>query len=444
MSGHYPDPNSRSAALAERARAVFPSGSTRSLTYFAPYPIYVREGQGCRVTDVDDVERIDFINNYTVQFFGHSHPAIVEAVVAQAARGMSFTLATESEIELAELICGRAKSFEHVRFTNTGSEAVMHAIKGARAFTGRSKIAKCEGVYHGGYDYAEVSLDPDPQNWGTDTPRAVAHGQGTPDGVLKDTVVIPFNDVAATRAILDRHAEDLAAVLVDPVPSRCGGAPMSQAYIDMLHDFRRESGALLIADEVVCFRLHAGGAQTLYGFEPDMTTLGKIIGGGLAIGAVVGTAEAMAIYDSTAGKAACPQSGTFTANPMSMAAGIASMRLFDQAAVDRLNALGDLARERVREAFRVAEIDGQVTGEGSLLLLHMSDEPLDDYRAVYRASTEGRAQQLSALFRNLLNHGIVTSPFGMVCLSTPMTEAEIDQLADAVLSSLRALTREAA
>ena len=204
---------------------------------------------------------------------------------------MSLTLATESEIELAEAICGRAPSFQHTRFTNAGTEAVMHAIKGARAYTGRPKIAKCEGVYHGAYDYAEASLDPDPQNWGTDRPRPVGYAKGTPAGLLQDAVIIPFNDVAGSREILDRHAGDLAAVLVDLVPARCGGTPMSLAYIDMLHEFRRESGALIIDDEVITFRLHEGGAQTLYGLEPDLTTLGKVIGGGLPIGAVAGTAE---------------------------------------------------------------------------------------------------------------------------------------------------------
>ena len=440
----YPDPHSRSAALGARARAVFPGGGTRGLTQLAPYPIYAHEAHGCRVTDVDGVERIDFINNYTVQLFGHSHPAIVEAVVTQAERFMSLTLATESEIELAERICGRAPALQQIRFTNTGTEAVMHAIKGARAYTGRPKIAKCEGVYHGAYDYAEASLDPDPQHWGTERPQPVGYAHGTPAGLLADVVVIPFNDVAGSRAILDRHAGELAAVLVDPVPARCGGLPMSPAYIDMLHAFRRSSGALIIDDEVICFRLHEGGAQTLYGLKPDFTTLGKVIGGGLPIGAVAGTADAMAVYDSSTGKAACPQSGTFTANPLSMAAGIAAMRMFTGEAIARLNTLGETARGRLREAFRIAGCEGQVMGEGSLILFHMSDEPLNDYRAVYRAGTEGRARRLDALFRALLDHGVVTSTSGMACLSTPMEEAEIDHFAEAVLASLRTVAREAA
>ena len=169
-----------------------------------------------------------------------------------------------------------------------------------------------------------------------------------------------------------------------------------------------------------------------------------MIGGGLPIGAVAGTEEAMAVYDSSAGKAACPQSGTFTANPLSMAAGVAAMELFTAEAVERLNALGESARTKLAEAFRIAGCEGQVTGEGSLILFHMSDEPLTDYRAVYRAGTEGRARRLDALFRALLNRGVVTSVSGMACLSTPMEEAEIDHLADAVLASLRGLAQEAA
>ncbi len=444
MASDYPDPGSRSAALYERARAVFPGGSTRSLTYFSPYPIYVQSGEGCRVTDVDGVERIDLVNNFTVQYFGHSHPAIVAALSEAVAHGTSYTLPTESEIELAELICGRAPSFERIRFCNTGSEAVMHAIKGARAYTGRPKIAKCEGVYHGAYDFAEVSLDPDPQNWGEAGPRPVGHTKGVPQGVLDNVVVIPFDDPARARAILDRHAHELAAVLIDPAPSRCGGMPVSPAYVEMLHEFRDASGALLIVDEVVSFRLHSAGAQTLYGLSPDLTTLGKVIGGGMAIGAVVGRAEAMEVYNSTAGKAACSQSGTFTANPVSMAAGIAAMRMFDQPTVERLNALGDRARAQLDEAFRVAGVEGRVTGEGSLLFFQMSEDPLGNYRAVFRANTATRAERMAGLFRALLNRGVVMTPSGFACLSTPMEEAEIDHLSEATLDSLRAMMRQAA
>ncbi len=438
----YPDPTSRSAELSRRAKNVYPGGTTRGQTYYAPYPIYAAHAEGCRVTDVDGVARIDFVNNYTVQLFGHSHPDIVAAVQAQAARGMCFTMPSELDIELAEMVLARAASFDQLRFTNTGTEAVMHAIKGARAYTGKPKIAKCEGVYHGAYDVAEVSLDSDPQVWGQQKPQAVGHTHGAPEGVTRDVVVLPFNDVAASKQILEENADALAGVLLDAVPSRCGGIPVTADYIKMLKSFTRANDAVLILDEVVTWRLDYGGAQTRYGIEPDMTTMGKVIGGGMPIGVVAGREDVMRVYDSSAGKALCSHSGTFAGNPVSMAAGIAAMKLLTVEATERLNQLGERARESLREAFRLADVDGQVTGEGSLILMHFSSEPLGDYRATWRAHTERRAEMLVDLFRRLLNCGILFSTWGLGCLSTPMGQAEIDHLADAVLASLREMKEE--
>jgi len=442
MSMSYPDPTSRSAELSRRAKNVYPGGTTRGQTYYAPYPVYVAHAEGCRVTDVDGVSRIDFLNNYTVQLFGHSHPDIVAAVQDQAARGMCFTMPSELDIELAEMILARAASFDHLRFTTTGTEAVMHAVKGARAYTGKTKIAKCEGVYHGAYDYAEVSLDSDPQMWGQENPRAVGHTHGVPEGVTRDVVVLPFNDVAASKRILEDHADDLAAILLDAVPSRCGGIPISAEYAEMLKSFTRAQNAVLILDEVITWRLDYGGAQTLYGIAPDMTTMGKVVGGGMPIGVVAGREEVMRVFDSSAGKALCSHSGTFAGNPVSMAAGIAAMKLLTPEAIERLNNLGERARESLREAFRLADVDGQVTGEGSLVLMHFSTEPLGDYRATWRAHTERRAEMLVDLFRRLLNRGILFSTWGLGCLSTPMGEAEVDHLAEAVLDSLKEIKQE--
>ncbi len=433
----YPDPTSRSAELSRRAESVYPGGTTRGQTYYAPYPIYAASAEGCRVTDVEGVERIDFVNNYTVQFFGHSHPDIVAAVQDQAARAMCFTMPTELDIDLAEMVLARAASFDKLRYTNTGTEAVMHAVKGARAYTGKPKIAKCEGAYHGAYDYAEVSLDSDPQSWGQEAPLSVGHTQGVPDGVTSDVVVIPFNDVAESERILEAHVDELAGVLFDAVPSRCGGIPASPNYINMLKSFTRAYDRVFILDEVVTWRLDHGGAQTRYGIEPDMTTLGKVIGGGMPIGVVAGRDEVMSVYDSSAGKAACSHSGTFSGNPVTMAAGIAAMKLLTPEAIERLNQLGERARAGLREAFRQADIDGQVTGEGSMILMHFSSEPLGDYRATYRAHTEKRAEMLDDLFRCLLNRGVLFSTWGLGCLSTPMGEAEVDHLAEAVLDSLK-------
>jgi glutamate-1-semialdehyde 2,1-aminomutase len=248
--------------------------------------------------------------------------------------------------------------------------------------------------------------------------------------------MVPFNDVETTRRILEKHKGELAAFVLDAAPSRCGGRPVKPAYAALLRDYTRKEGALLILDEVVTFRLDVGGAQTLYGIEPDITTLGKIIGGGLPVGALAGRAPAMTAFDQSKGKAAVPQSGTFTANPLTMAAGIASMKLVTKDTLDRLNALGSKARATLREAFRTAGVSAQVLGEGSLIVITFAKTPPENYRDVYLANAAGGAQAMEELWRRLLNHGVLWSTTGLGCLSTPMGEAEIEQLGAAVLASL--------
>ena len=197
----YPDASSRSARLFERAQRVLPGGNTRHTVAFDPYPIYAARGSGCKIVDVDGVERIDFVNNYSSLIHGHTHPRVVEAVRRQAGELMAAGLPTESEIALAELLVERLPSIDQLRFCNSGTEAVMFAVRAARAFTGKPKIAKVEGAYHGAYDYVQASLDPTPANWGDRDPVAVGHGEGTPERLLGDVVVIPFNDLDLDHAI---------------------------------------------------------------------------------------------------------------------------------------------------------------------------------------------------------------------------------------------------
>lgn len=438
MAKDYPGDLTRSAALFERAKNVYAGGTTRGQVVFRPHLIYARSGKGCLVRDVDDVERVDFINNYTDQVHGHSHPRIIDAIRRQIGLQISCWLPTESELELAERICARAHSFEKIRFCNSGTEAVMHAIKAARAYTGRPKIAKCEGAYHGTYDYVDVSLDSDPQNWGPEeAPRSVPRAYGAPQAVLNDIAVIPFNDAQRAEGILETHKDDLACIIVDLAPSRFGGPPVSPEYLEVLRNFTHRTGALLIVDEIITFRLHSGGAQTIFGCDPDLTTLSKVVGGGFPVGAIAGKADVMGVFAESNSKSLVSQSGTFTANPVAMVAGAASLDLLPQEEIERLNALGDRARGTINEAFQIAEVDGSVTGEGSLLFIHPSSEPLTDYRSHWLAHAEGRANQLEALFRRLLNHGVVISPIGWACLSTPMNDSHVDHLGDAILACLK-------
>lgn len=409
-----------------------PGGNTRNQAFVPPHHLYADDGDGCRLWDVDGNERVDFVNNLTVSILGHSNPVVISAVQQQVGKLVSSALATEAEIELAEVICERCSNFEQIRFMNTGSEAVMQMIKAARAYTGRSKIVKCEGLYHGSYDYAEVSLDSNPQNWGQSEYRSVGFAQGVPQGVLDDVIVIPFNDAMRTRKILERHEDDVAAVLIDLAPSRCAGILANDDFLNVLNDYRQSSGALIACDEVISFRLHYGGAQTMLDFKPDLTSLGKVIGGGLPIGAVAGRADVMDVFNSTNGKALVPQSGTFTANPLSMVAGATTLKIFNHAEVDRINSLGELTRRRLQDALSNFNVPGQVTGEGSLFFLTFSDEPLSDYRSVYRQPN----QIMEKLFYELLNRGVFMTNWGLGCLSTPMEEKEIDFLVTTVSESL--------
>ena len=241
----YPDPKSQSQQLYNRALSSLPGGNTRTTVFMKPYPIYAARGEGCRVFDLDGNEYIDCINNFTALIHGHAHPALVAAATKQLALGSAFGLPTESEVDLAELLAARLPSVEQVRFTNSGTEAVMMALKAARAFTGRPKIAKCEGAYHGSYDYAEVSLDPVPEAWGRNAPVSVAYAKGTPDNVLADVITIPFNDAEAAVSLIREHGAELACVLVDPMPNRAGLAPADKAYLEALRAVTSEVGALL-------------------------------------------------------------------------------------------------------------------------------------------------------------------------------------------------------
>src|SRR5436190_2339627 len=430
----YPDPKSVSRAMYDRALASLPGGNTRTTVFMKPYPIYAARGEGCRVWDVDGHEYIDCINNFTSLIRGHAHPALVEAAKRQLVLGTAFGLPTESEIDLAELLASRLPAVEQVRFANSGTEAVMMALKTARAYTGRPKIVKCEGAYHGSYDYAEVSLDPTPAAWGRNAPVSVAYAKGTPGNVLADVLTIPFNDTEAAVSLIREHGRDLACVLVDPMPNRAGLAPADQAYLQALRKVTREVGALLIFDEVITFRVGYRGAQGLWNIEPDLTTLAKIIGGGFPVGAVCGRKEFMTVFDPRPGKPALPHGGPFSANPVTMRAGIAAMELLDEAAFARLDAMGEAVRSGIDAAFRRHNVPGRTVGLGSLLKIHFADRPVRDYRSAY--PTEEEAKRQVVFSRALLNRGVLAAGYGLMALSTPMTDADIDAIIDVASGAL--------
>ena len=434
-------PVSRSAELYERALKCMPGGVSRNAVLRRPHPFYAARGEGCRVWDIEGVERLDFANNMASLIHGHAHPAIVEAVSEQVRRGTAFTFATEQEVDYAEYMCARSLSFDKIRFVNSGTEAVMGCLKAARAFTGRPKIAKAEGAYHGLYDYAEVSQTAKPENWGEiDSPRSVPVTYGTPRSALDDVVIIPFNDCERARSILDRHAGNLACVLIDPLPHRVGVIPADAAFVQTLRDWCDRDGALLVFDEVITFRSSHGGAQDWFDVKPDLTSLGKMIGGGFPVGALAGRADVMDVLNPLAEKVLFPHSGTFSANPVTMVAGHAAMRHFEAPEVLRVNALAEQARRQIAEAAAVAGVEACVTGAGSMFRVHLKAEPPRDYRSGFVGPAE--AAKVTTLLNHMFANGIMMINTCSATISTPMGQPEIDRLAEAMLGGFRLLAKE--
>jgi len=431
MSVNSKSESSRSAELYRRALKILPGGVSRNTVLRSPHPAYASHATGCRVTDIEGVERIDFANNMASLIHGHADPEIVAAVIEQVKRGSAFTMASEIEIEYAEHLCSRSKSLEYLRFVNSGTEAVMGMIKASRAFTGRPKIAKVEGAYHGQYDFAEVSQTSNPTNWGhPDEPQSVQVAHGTPATVLQSVVVIPFNNTERAIAILDKNKDQIACVIIDPMPHRVGMISADPSYMHALREWTENNGALLVFDEVITFRTEYGGAQERYRVRPDLTALGKIIGGGFPVGAIAGNTEVMEVMNPLSPETRFPHSGTFSANPVTMAAGLTAMRKFDKQAVARLNHLALRAVEGIRAAFKATGVPGCVTGSGSIFRVHFKAKPPTNRREAYRTTHEDRC--LAVMLDHLFDAGFLMINTCSATLSTAMGEEEIDALVGAM------------
>jgi len=421
----------RSAELHAAAQRYLPGGDTRTITFFGPHPLYMERGQGCRLYDVDGNEYIDFLNNYASLIHGHAFPPVVEAIARQAALSTAYAACTENQHQLAELIARRVASVDQIRFCNSGTEATMNAARAARAFTGKDKLVKMEGGYHGTHDPVEISVHPALDRAGpANRPNPVPDSLGIPSSVLGDVFVVPFNDREVMSDLIRQRRDEIAAVLVEPVMGVAGAIPAEREYLAYLCQVTAENNVLLICDEVMTFRLDWGGAQAIYGVEPDLTAFAKIIGGGLPVGAFGGRREIMRMFSPLEG--GMSQSGTFNANPLTMAAGVAAMRALTRERIAHCNALGNRLADGFRAAFEEAEIRGQVTGMGSLLNVHFVAEPVRNYRDA--ASSDGELHRLWHLA--LLNRGIFAAKRGLFNPSTVMTEADVDQAVAAFKDAL--------
>ena len=427
-----------SADLSEGARRNFPGGDTRMSAHYGPYPLFVERASGCRMIDADGHEIVDFMNNFTTLILGHANPAVVEAVTQQMQRGSAYAAPTRSQVALAEIIRARLPSIEQLRFTSSGSEATLMTLRCARAFSGRQKIMKMEGGYHGSYELAEVSLVPRADRCGPlEAPASLPIDASFSDSVLGDVVVCPYNEPDMARALIRKHAHELAAVIVEPVLGSMGMIPATTEFLRALREAASDHDVLLIFDEVITLRLHDGGAQALHGVTPDLTAMGKIIGGGLPIGAFGGRTDLMRMFHPDESQPVMHAS-TFSGNPVSMAAGVAAMQQVDPQLIAQLNGLGERLRSGFDEAFRKNGIRGQATGIGSLVNIHLTDTNLRSARdSLAGLMRSGGVNQL--LHLSMLMRGVASASRLMYCTSAPMRVADVDFAIDALDDALRAL-----
>ena len=426
-------PNSRQ--LAERAKASLPGGNTRTGVYMPPFPIYVERGEGVYIYDADGHRLLDFVNNNTALILGHAHPDVVEALQQQVARGTAFSRPLALEVELAELLCQRLPSLERLRFCSSGTEAVVQALRVAKTFTGKVKVAKFEGAYHGVGEHAMVSyvpplgdeLGPD------DRPRSVHSSTGLSPAMSDEVVVLPFNDAEACARIIAENADDLAAVIVDPLSTGAGFALPVDGFLTRLHEMTAAAGALLIFDEIISLRASRGGAQELFGVRPDLTCLAKVVAGGTPGAAFGGRADVMAAYDPTEGAPQIPHSGTYNGNPLSMVAGLVVLRALTEEVCADLEARTQRLAQGLQGLFDAAGVAAHATAVGSLFRIHFMAEKPRNYRQA--ALNDGLMSRW--LFFSLLERGIHWGDHGNV--STQLEDTHVDAFLAAVEESLENL-----
>lgn len=429
----------KSKALWEEAKQYLPGGDSRNSIFWAPYPIFVDHASGCHVVDSDGVDRLDFIGTMTTLVLGHGPKPVLDAVENQMKQGVVYNAPNAHQIRLARLLCERIPSFDLVRFTNSGTEATLNTIRAARAVTGKSKIAKVEGGYHGSHDQVSVSVRVNPAKAGERShPNALAATEGLGEGTLEQVVVIPFNETTIARETLESHKGELAAVIIEPMLGSVGMLPATTEFLTMLREFTAANGIILIFDEVISYRASSGGAQEYYGITPDMTSLGKIIGGGFSIGAFGGSKEIMDLYDPTqTGGPRVAHAGTFNANPVTMLAGAATLEQLTPEVYRNLAEMTEYLRAGILKVGAELETPVQVTGLGSLFGIHFTGEELLGYRDIAAEDAAFRHQ----VFLGLLNEGILMAANLVGAVSTEIGEAEVDAFTAALRRVLeRALT----
>lgn len=414
----YADRRPRSAEQARAAVQVLPAGSTRSVLDFAPYPFRVARADGATLVDVDGHAYLDLLGDYTAGLLGHNPPAVADAVRGVLDRGWSLGAVAEDEHRLAQLLCSRFPSIEQIRFTNSGTEANLMAINLARHLTGRSRVAVFDGAYHGGLLYFGAA--------------------GGPLQAPFDYVNCRYNDIESVASALEQHGDDVACLLVEPMMGSGGCIPAEPGFLAGLRELCTAAGVQLIFDEVMTSRMAAGGAQERTGVTPDMTTLGKYLGGGMTFGAFGGSASAMGAFDPARG-GALTHGGTFNNNALTMRAGVAAVEaLLSAEALERLFDRGETLRADIGPI--LARAGMSATGWGSLIGLHPVPGPVRGPADL----ADGDSRRTELVFHELLERGVYIAPRGFIALSLAVSDTDLDRFVEALSDSVEVLLRRGA
>lgn len=424
----------RSAKLFEEAQRYIPGGVNSPVRAFKAVgggPVFIHRGKGSHVWDADDNRYIDYVGSWGPLILGHAHPLVVDAIWKAAELGSTFGATTEGEIELAKMIVGAVPSVEMVRLVSSGTEAVMSAIRLARGFTGRDKIVKMEGGYHGHGDALLAKAGSGLATFG------MPDSAGVPKSATSDTIVLPYNDIDAVRMLFEQMGREIACLVVEPVAGNMGVVIPKPGYLEGLRELTHKWGVVLIFDEVISgFRLTYGGAQELYGVTPDLTTLGKIIGGGMPMGAYGGKRE---IMQKIAPLGPVYQAGTLSGNPVAVAAGIRTLGILrDENPYPTLEANTRRLADALGEAAERCGVDLEINQIGSMMTAFFTTESVEDYSTAKTSDT----QRYAAFFRGMLERGVYLAPsqFEAAFVSTAHTDDDLDRTIDA---SEKALSLEA-
>jgi len=420
-----------SSQLYAKAQKVMPGGvnsPVRAFNAVGGEPLFIKSAKGCTITDEDGNEFIDYVSSWGPLIFGHAHPSIVEAITRQAELGTSYGASTELEIELAEKVVNAVPSIDVVRMVNSGTEAVMSALRLARGITGRDKIVKFEGCYHGHSDSLLVKAGSGLASLGT--PEC----PGIVSGLAEKTLNLPFNDTEKVRQLFAKEGNEIAALIVEPVAGNMGVIPPAPGFLEILREETKKAGSLLIFDEVMTgFRVSLGGAQNLFGVTPDITCLGKIIGGGLPVGAYGGSKEVM---DHISPVGSVYQAGTLSGNPLAMAAGNVMLDLLSEPKVyDLLEKKSKKLCDGLQKNVHELEISAQFTRVGSMFSMFFTDQIIKNFDSVKTCDTEF----FKRYFNALLEEGVYIAPsqFEVGFMSAIHSDEEIDQTIAVSLKALK-------